>query len=247
MLRSYFFKLLRSPLLYLGFLATLALCIYHMYSNPNDKVVLSGLNSLIGFDSYRKMFVLFAAIPFASNFADEWNSKSTISFITRKSVDNYACSNLIICYISAFAVVFAGMMIYILIGSISKPLCYTDNFAPPYGILCEGGAPLLALTLIVFVYASSCGMWAVMGLTATAFLPSKYIGICAPFVFCYIIERFSRNWPGNFSLGALSKSWSDLNPLHAFLWANFIFLFISACCGIVFIIKVKRRIENGIS
>lgn len=247
MLRSYFYKLLRSPLFYLGFLATLALCLYNLKGLTSNSNVLTNLDYLIGFESYRKMFVFFSSLPFASNFADEWNSKTIVNCVTRKHAEDYTFSNIVICYFSSFAVVFLGIMVYVLISSTYIPL-YDARYAfPPYGILCENGLPMLANTLIVFVYASSCGMWTVMGLAASAFFPSKYIAICAPFVFCYIIERFTEFLPGEFQLAPLSKSWSGMGPLPAFLKANAVFLLISVVCGVIFTVKVKRRIENELS
>ncbi len=248
MIRSYFCKLFRSPFLYIAFLATLALSLYSIVGTHNGGNVFANLDMLISLESYRKMFVLFAALPFAANFADEWNSKTILHYITRKNVYSYAASNVFICYISAFAAVFVGMIIYVFVQSMRMPLFdIADSMPPPYGILCENSAPMLALTLIVFVFASSCAMWAVMGLAASAFFTNKYIAICTPFVFCYIIERFTNFLPGEFQLGALSKSWSAWQPLPAFLKANLIFLAISAVCGIIFTIKVKRRIENELA
>lgn len=244
MLRPYFYKLLRSPLFYMGFLASLALSLYSMYKT-GGRDVFTNLDILIGLQSYRKMFILFAALPFASNFADEWNSKTIVNCVTRKNAGKYAFSNAVMCYLSAFATVFAGMMIYVLIQSTRMPLCDTAQpLAPPYGILFQNGTSVPAITLIVFVYALSCGMWAVMGLAASAFFPSKYIAICAPFVFCYITERFTEFFPEELQLGPLSKSWSEWTPLPAFLKSFLILLAISAVCGIIFTVRVKRRIEN---
>lgn len=247
MFKAYFYKLLRSPLFYIGFLATLALSIYSI-NRINGKNVFTNLDVLISIEDYRKIFVLFAALPFASNFADEWNSKAVVNCITRKDTDNYAVSNVIMCFFSAFAVVFAGLMIYIFVLSARMPLYDPDTTVPPpYGILCENGAPMFAVTLIAFVYALSCAMWAVMGLAATAFFPSKYIALCAPFVFCYIIERFSNIFPLEFQFGPLSKSWSGWAPLPAFLKSCLILLATSVVCGIIFTVKVKRRVENELS
>lgn len=248
MLRAYFYKLLRSPLFYLGFAATLALAFYFNITRGIHYLsLLNELFSLISFQDYKRIFVLFAALPFTSNFADEWNSKTAVNCVTRKKAGSYAVSNIVMCYISAFAAVFAGLAVYILFKSATKPLFNPDNVFSGFKSLFENGAPMLGLMLMIFVYASSCGMWAVMGLCASAFFPSRYIAICAPFVFCYVIDKFSKNLPDNFQLEPLSLSLSDMDPLPFFLWANFVFIAISAVCGIIFTVKVKRRIENELS
>ena len=248
MFRAYFYKLLRSPLFYLGFAATLALAFYfNITRSIYYSSLLNELSSLISFEAYKKIFVIFAALPFASNFADEWNSKTVVNCVTRKKAGSYAISNIVMCYISAFAAVFAGLAVYILFKSATKPLFNPNNIFGGFAGLFENGAPVLGLTLMIFVFASSCGMWAVMGLCASAFFPSRYIAICAPFVFCYVIDKFSKNLPDNFQLEPLSLSLSDIDPLPFLLWANFVFLTISAVCGIIFTFKVKRRIENELS
>ena len=248
MFRAYFYKLLRSPLFYLGFAATLALAFYFNITRGIHYLsLLNELFSLISFQDYKRIFVLFAALPFASNFADEWNSKAVVNCVTRKKANSYAVSNIVMCYISAFAAVFPGLAVYTLFKSANKPLYNPDNIFGGFAGLFENDAPMLGLMLMVFVYASSCGMWAVMGLTASAFFPSKYIAICAPFVFCYVIDKFTNDLPDMFKLGALSFSGSDMEPLPFFLWANFVFLAISAVCGVIFTVKVKRRIENELS
>ncbi len=246
MLRSYSYKLIRSPFFFIGTLATLAVSLYSIKGSHSSDA-LNGFMSLIGFESYRKLFILFAAVPFASNFADEWNSKAIINFITRKDTIKYACSNLVMCYLSATASVFVGMMIYIFVQSMRMPLFNPENIFGSYAQTIESGLPLLALMLMAFVFASSCGMWAVMGLTISAFFPSRYVALCAPFVFCYIIERFTRNLPDHFSLASLSKSQLTSTPLFGFLWSNFVFIVISAVCGVIFTIKVKWRVENELS
>ncbi len=245
MIRSYFFKLLHSPIFYLTPLAVSAVFLYSVFDEVhtfND--ILTEIDYLISFEFFRKMFVLLAALPFASNFANEWNSKTVINCVTRKNVVNYALDNAVVCFLSAFAAVFLGIMLCVLIRMPFKPLFSGSDPLPPYGVLSENGFPLLTAVLIVFVYALSCAMWSVMSLAATAFFPSKYVAICAPFVFSYIIERFTKFVPGEFQLEPLSQSWSGWEPLPAFLKSVTVFLVISLVCAAVFAVKVKRRVEN---
>ena len=106
---------------------------------------------------------------------------------------------------------------------------------------------MLAAFLIVFVYALSCEMWAVMSLAATAVFPSKYIAVCTPFVLSYLVERFTKFVPGEFQLGPLSQSWSGWKPLPAFLKSVIVFFVISLVCTAIFAIRVKVRVENELS
>ncbi len=72
MIRSYIFKLLHSPIFYLTPLAVFALSLYFMLFGVHKFAdILTEIDYLISFEFYRKMFVLLAALPFASNFANE--------------------------------------------------------------------------------------------------------------------------------------------------------------------------------
>ncbi len=245
MIRSYIFKLLHSPIFYLTPLAVFALSLYFMLFGVHKFAdILTEIDYLISFEFYRKMFVLLAALPFASNFANEWNSKTITNCVTRKNVVNYAMDNAIVCFLSAFASVFSGIMLCVLVRMPFKPLFSGSNPMPPYGVLNEKGVPLLSACLIVFVYALSCAMWSVMSLAATAFFPSKYIAVCAPFVFSYFFERVTKSVPGEFQIEALSQSWSGWKPLPAFLKAVIVFLIISLVCTAIFAVRVKVRVEN---
>lgn len=248
MLKAYLFKLTHSPVFYLTPLAVFALSLYFMLFGVHTFTdILSEIDYLISFEFYRKMFVLLAALPFASNFSNEWNSKTITNCVTRKDVVSYAWDNAVVCFLSAFAAVFSGIMLCVLVRMPFKPLFSGSNPVPPYGVLNENGFSLLTAVLIVCVYALSCAMWSVMSLAATAFFPSKYIAVCAPFVFSYIVERFTKFIPGEFQLGPLSQSWSGWKPLPAFLKSVTVFLIISLISAAIFTVKVKRRVENELS
>ena len=248
MIKSYLFKLLHSPIFYLTPLAVLAVSLYSVFYGVHTFAdILSEIDYLISFEFFRKMLILLAALPFASNFTNEWNSKIITNCITRRNVVNYALDNALVCFLSAFATVFSGIMLCVLIRMPFKPLFSGSNPLPPYGGLSENGLPLLSAVLIVCVYALSCAMWSVMSLTVTAFFPSKYIAVCAPFVLSYLVERFTKFVPGEFQLGPLSQSWSGWKPLPAFLKAVIIFLMISFVCTVIFTVRVKVRVENELS
>ena len=130
MLRAYFFKLLRSPFLYAWTLAVFGLCLFF----AND--YLGGSNGLGGDDvysdmhllpemkGYRKAFIIFGALPFAANSANDWISKAIINCVTRKSALNYAVLNIAACFVSPLLTVFAALCYVILIiGDLRNTLC----------------------------------------------------------------------------------------------------------------------------
>lgn len=70
--------------------------------------------------SYRKAFIIFGAIPFAANFADEWNSKAIINCVTRKDTFDYSVSNIAVCFISALITVFVPLVIFAAVSSLGS-------------------------------------------------------------------------------------------------------------------------------
>lgn len=249
MLRAYFYRLVRSPLLYVGIAGVIAICSLRLLPNAFKGIdVMSEMRIIRWLDGYRKLFVILGALPFAGNFSDEWNSMVTTNCITRNSAKKYSVANVVACYVSAFATVFIGMMVFAGIYSTFYPFFLDDGSASqPYGIFSKNGIPILDLAAVTFVFAISCAMWAVMGLMLTAFFPSKYIAICAPFIFSYSVERITENFPIDFDLWSLSLSFTNWSAIPAFLYANLIFGGISIVCGIIFTKTVERRVQNGLN
>lgn len=172
MFGAHIFKLTRSPYLYIGFAGVLALSFYSMNSLRDGGDAFTDLLILLDLESFRRMYVVFAAIPFAANFADEWNSRAITGCITRKNVLKYSVSNIAICFISAFVTFFLGIMIYVFVNVMLKaPYDSVNPIGTPYGELFNNGAVLLPFLFTAMVFALSCGMWSVMGLTISAFFP----------------------------------------------------------------------------
>lgn len=255
MLKSYFFKLLRSPYLYVGMALTLGLCVFY----ANDYLggahglggadVYSDMHLLLEMKGYRKAFVIFAAIPFAANFADEWNSKAITNCVTRKSSFDYAASNVAVCFISALLTVFVPMIIYAATSALGDKAFYNAYYSGDggnytYGEFLEIGLPFLSIVFYFFTFALSCAMWAVTGMTLSAFFPSKYIAIGAPFIFSNVVERITLGMPPHLNFLGLSVSDIGFPAALSLGYELLIFGGISTVCGVIFTIKIEKRVQN---
>lgn len=248
MLKAYFYKLIRSPLFYIGIIGVVGICSLRLLPSAfKGGDVLMEMELIRSLDGYRKISVILGALPFAANFSDEWNCMVTTNCVTRKSAKKYSVANVVMCYISTLATVFFGMMIFAGIYSMSYPFYSVGGGSEsgPYGIFSLKGFPMLDLAATTFVFAASCAMWAVMGLMLTAFFPSKYIAICAPFIFSYAVERVTMNFTEDFNLWGLSLSHTGWRALPAFIYSNALFAGIAVVCGIIFTKMVERRVQNG--
>lgn len=252
MTRAYLFKLFRSPLTYIAILGTAALCFTHGIINRNfyyDTVVYH-VDVFLHLDAYRKLLPVFGALPFTANFADEWKSGVTINCALRRGVKKYAAANVLFCAVTSLLTVFLGMALYAIVYSFFIPLYGEYNNPAPslLGGLLTSGRGWLYMLFQIFIFACSCSMWAVMGLLLSAVMPNKYVAIAAPFVASYIVERITLQFPNKLnlwllSLGAINAK-SDLAGL---LHIVGVFAALSAVCGVLFYIIVRRRVRNEIT
>lgn len=255
MLRSYFFKLLRSPFFYAGMALVLGLCVFYANDYLGGEHGLGGvdvftdMHLLLESKGYRKAFVIFAAIPFAANFADEWNSKAIINCVTRKNAFNYAASNVAVSFISALLTVFVPMIIYAAVSALGDKAFYNafysgDGGDYTYGEFLEIGLPFLSIVFYFFTFALSCAMWAVTGMTLSAFFPSKYIALGAPFIFSNVVERLTFAMPPLVNFMDLSMSHIGFPAALSLGYVILIFGGISIACGVIFTIKIEKRVQN---
>lgn len=247
--RAHFYKLLRDPLFYVGIIATALLC-GSTWVGDNHWIaadVQTQIGLVIDFATLRNMIAIAGALPFVANFAGEWTSRVTIGCVSRCGVKRYAVSNVVVCFVSSLITVFLGMMLYAAALSFFMPLFVdTPNYLGELGeaLLRKG----LAWVYIIFrflPFAASCGMWSVMGVMLTGFFPNKFVGICTPFVASYVIERITYELPTPINLYNVSLGFVDIENIWLQqLYCVGLFAALSAGLGAVFVITVKRRVQN---
>lgn len=249
MIRGYLFKLARSPLTYIGVFGVLAVCLLNIHGQSSSfETVITRINMFLDLDAFRKITVLFAALPFTANFSDEWKSKITTYCVTRKGVKKYAFSNVFLCFLTSLIALFLGIMLYMLGASLftefdsPDPNIYTRM---PYHELLNDGPRWLYPVTRVFVFSVSGAMWCVMGLMLSALIPNKYVAVCSPVVASYIVERITMQFPPRLSLYSLSMSVPMvINSTLTFIYTTLFFTGISAICGWIFYIILLKRVRN---
>ena len=249
MLRAYFYKLSKSVMFLIAILGVAAVCFTRFTSYISTKNVCGQFDLLLCFDTLRKVIAIFGALPFAANFSVEWNNSASNMYITRCGTVKYAVSNVIMTFISSFITVFTGMLIFAGVMSCFMPFCVVDQntLAEPFGFFLGTDFPFLYIAARAAIFAASCAMWSVMGLTLSAFFPNKYVALCAPFAASYIVERITIQFPSPINLWTVSISmlkWD--NQLMLFLYSIGLFTALAAILGIVFVLKVKRMVQNEI-
>lgn len=257
MTRSYIFKLIHSPYIYASMTAILGICVLLNSVNLGGRFGLSGgavnvdITSLLQTVGFRRFFLVLGSVPFAANFADEWNSKAITNCVTRTSTRSYSASNAAFCFVSTFVTVTVPLVIFAALDCCIKTV-WDERNGPDvsYGSFQTMGLPFLTVVFVIYGYAIACAMWSVTGLTLSAFFPSKFIAIGAPFVLCTVFEEFTARAPVLLNFEALTNSriWDNNNnwlPDHqVFLYTTFFFVGLSALCGILFTKAVEKKVRN---
>ncbi len=253
MLRAYTYKFFRSPLFYVGILGVFFLCFTEFIDNDFDGTVMYHIDIFLYLGQYRKALAVFAALPFAANFADEWISGTTKECVVRVGIKKYAMTNLLFCWLSAILTVFLGMMLFTLTCSfiipVSEPYTNPNYFLFAQFLYKQQGEIYIVLKVLIF--AVSCGMWSVMGMLLSVFFPNKFVAICTPFVASYAVERITEQWSGNLNLYYVSLGvllYDDFgSDLLGFLYCVGLFTAWAAILGIIFYVFLKKKVQNGIT
>ncbi|MCM1508155.1 MAG: hypothetical protein NC177_13655 [Ruminococcus flavefaciens] len=253
MIKAYIYKILHSALFYLSIAGVLLICsirmMEHYIGNFSGADIVTEINILLDIDAFRKVITVFAALPFAVNFANEWKSNVTNNCVLRSSSGRYITANIFFCFITAFAVVFIAMTLFMFIYSFQLPLYEFDPNPkiPPFGIMIDKGAPILYLLTRIFIFSFSCAMWSISGLALAALFPDPFVSACTPFIASYLLERVTMQLPDNFNLWylSLSRIMSD-NAVFSFIYIIAVFTVLTVLWGFIFAKIVKRRIANEI-
>lgn len=247
--RAYINKLLRSPLTYAAFAGILAVCCYQLISPMRGLTVVNDLSLFYNLTIMRKVIYIFAALPFAGNFAEEWTNSVTANCITRCGLNKYVVSNAAACFISSAVLVFAGIMLYAWVCSFFMPVYHeNNNFGVPYGVFLDANMPFLKIAFQAFVFAVSCGFWSVVGMTVSAVFPNKYVSVCVPVAANFVFERVTTFYPDAINLKVIALSYLQWSSVAGqFFYSIGFYISLSVLFALLFAFFVKRRVQNEVT
>ena len=155
-----------------------------------------------------------SCIPFAASFADERVCGMHRMLIVRQGKKKYFAKRMFSVWFSGYSVIALGMMlsmgIWIILGR--KPIAegydmsitYIANYHWSY-VLGEGH--FIRTMLVACLYNGLYGgLWALMGLAVTAYIPNRYVAVVAPFLvyfFTFLICTF------------ISQPYNEWHPLRS--------------------------------
>lgn len=198
--------------------------------------------------SFSRLLPILAALSASASYVADLNS-GILNFVrARMRTGQYMRSRFFSCACSGFLTLFLGWTVYIALLSLRFPVAVTDagNYETYcerlYGFLLYRGHPVLYILVQVLGSAICGGFWAVVGLTVSAYLPSSFVAIAAPFlindILYSLVNASAEKWhsPSN-----VAKGIAVGGDLTSFLTMTGYFAALTLLCYFLFSWKFKRR------
>ncbi|MGM9590977.1 MAG: hypothetical protein ACI3V0_12540 [Faecousia sp.] len=202
------------------------------YEGYHNELICTAFSS----DTLAAFLPALAAIPLSAGYLEDMKSKVSRFSLIRGSYSDYLFGNCIACWLCGGGAV--------LLGAISAWGITTTIFLPLERVLDnppELGMQIVAQLTLLFLNG---GLWAVLGITMSTIMESKYIAYASPFIVYYLLViLYERYFPNAWLL--YPKNW--LNPE---IWpygvgsAALFLLELTFLCGLVFYVRGKRRLEQ---
>lgn len=212
------------------------------------------LDILIGLSVFKKLIVIFAALPCVTGFYDDWKHQYIKNIVIRTGKKNYIISKIVVCVTISFLVVFIGVLLFIS-GLIVSGNDYSGiyksgalNEIMPYGVFLYQHS-FWYVCSIVSIYALSMSVWVMSGLMISAYIPNSFVAVCSPLIFSYLLEEITAFFPPYLNMYFLAKG-SDILGMgagYSYIYTIFVFVLLVFGEGCIFRKRVKRRLENEVS
>lgn len=159
---------------------------------------------------------IMAAIPFSANYCEEIKGGMSIYKIARCGRREYACSKFLAAsLLGGLALFWGGLLFSAVLASripiVTSSKLFESEWIPFYHALTIGnGLPYMAIVLYISFLGGA--LWASVGLCASAYFPSGYIALCAPFIFRFILTEIGRllKLPNEFRLEMLLSARGEI-------------------------------------
>lgn len=212
------------------------------------------LDLLIGLSVFKKLIVIFAALPCVTGFYDDWKNQYIKNIVMRGGKSNYIISKVVTCVVISFLIVFIGIFLY-MFSLILMGVDYSGNNdigglteSTLYGVLLLKN-PLVYTCCIISIYAASMSVWVVSGLMMSAYIPNSFVAVCCPLIYSYLVEEVTAFLPPYLNMYFLTKGNDILgiSATYSYLYTILIFGVLIIIQGYIFGKRVVRRLGNEIS
>lgn len=195
---------------------------------------------------------MMAAVPFATNYCQETDGGVRIYKLSRCGKKAYVRSKFLVASILGGLTLSLGGLAFILALAAYLPLVtpeqiFETSFLPFSQALTVGNGALYFVIILGILFLDGA-LWGSVGLCASAYFPSRYAAVCAPFIFRFVLVQIGRlfHLPGGPRLDLLLAGrvviYSDT---VTFLATTAFVLALIFLCYRLFRGKLERRIWNA--
>lgn len=202
------------------------------YQGYHNELITYALSS----DALSAFLPALAAIPLSAAYVEDIKSKASRFFLIRGSYSNYLLGHFVACWLCGGSVV--------LLGALGAWGGTTIAFTPMEQVMGnqpEVGTQIIGQITLLFLCG---GLWAVIGMTMSTIMESKYIAYASPFIVYYLLViLYERHFPDAWLL--YPKNWLDPDIWPYGVGSAALFLLeLTFLCGLVFYVRGKRRLEQ---
>lgn len=178
-----------------------------------------------------------SVLVFAGNYIDEIKNKFVRFLLSRCNYGAYIASRIVVSFLVGGMVICFGILIALEIAIIVLVPIEQE-------IDSEKAVAIDKLFKMCFLVFLNGGFWAVVGMTMSTFMESKYIAYASPFVIYYmLVILYERYFPDAYLLYPPNWTNPDVWPYGA--WGAAIFLSeLTLVFGILFFIRAGRRLRD---
>ncbi len=189
-------------------------------------------------DAARFFVPILSTLPFAARYVEEIKSKYARSLLYRSSRAAYLAGKIAGCFASGGLVLVLGILLaYALSAVVLIPV------EAPLSKNAEPTNWFQTLLPSLGLYFLSGGLWALVGMTASTWMESRYIAYAAPFVLYYVlIMLYERYFPTFYVLDP--RAWLLPSPrwIGEGWGAALLVMELSAVSALIFCLRAGRRL-----
>ena len=199
----------------------------------------------------RSSFALFASLPFATVFCEDFRNRFLWYSVQRTGASAYAWSKIISAMIYTLLANLLSCMIYIALLRLRFPLMsYLPNIRvyasiAPYGELLLGSAPILYFICIAACESLFAGILGVTALTLSCLLPDFFVTLATPIILYYVIINAVTSGAASPYRIYITHSIDLGGPVISLLYAIGYAIIWMLIMGALFRHLVQRRLVHG--
>jgi hypothetical protein len=258
MLRMDFYRAFGS---YRFLAAILLTCALYLVSSGNEiKMLANGRNEVSvvyffdavnNYNTLMDILLVICVLPYSMSFCADWKNRYIRAIAIRTTSRTYSWSRVITCFISSFAAVIAGIMLYVCLMALFFPLYHANSYDPDSGAilgqLLAADQPLLYLLGYGVIRGASSAFWAVFGIVCSSYIPNVFLALSAPLIgFKLLVDlQYWFRLPLFLSVDYISEGFVPMgNWWQSLAYAVALFVAGAVVLGFIFQSKVKKGIAN---